>query len=38
MPFRLVYGSETVIPTEVGLTSYQVENFDESKNDEAIRL
>ena len=38
MPFRLVYGSEVVIPVEVGLTSYQVENYDKNKNDEAIRL
>ena len=36
--FRLAYRSETVIPAEVGLTSYQVENYDENKNDEAIRL
>ena len=36
--FRLTYGSEVVIPTEVGLTSYRVHNHDESKNDEAIRL
>ena len=25
-PFRLAYGSEAVIPAEVGLTSYWVEN------------
>ena len=37
-PFRLTYGSEAVIPAEVGLTSYRVHNHDESKNDEAIRL
>ena len=37
-PFRLTYGSEAVIPTEVGLTSYRVHNHDESKNDEAMRL
>ena len=37
-PFRLAYGSETVIPVEVGLISYRVENYDENKNDEAIRL
>ena len=37
-PFRLTYGSEAVIPTYVGLTSYMVHNHDESKNDEAIRL
>ncbi|XP_030930749.1 uncharacterized protein LOC115956546 [Quercus lobata] len=37
-PFRLTYGSEAVIPAEVGLTSYRVHNHDENKNDEAIRL
>ena len=37
-PFRLTYGSEAVIPTEVGLIGYRVDNHDESKNDEAIRL
>ena len=26
------------LPAEVGLTSYRVENYDESKNDKAIRL
>ncbi|XP_075675179.1 uncharacterized protein LOC142644453 [Castanea sativa] len=37
-PFRLAYGSEALIPAEVGLTSYRVENYDESKNNEALRL
>ncbi|XP_075654708.1 uncharacterized protein LOC142624858 [Castanea sativa] len=37
-PFRLTYGSEAVILVEVGLTSYRVVNYDEEKNDEAIRL
>ena len=37
-PFWLTYGSEAVIPTYVGLTSYRVHNHNESKNDEAIRL
>ena len=37
-PFRLTYGSEVVIPAEVGLTSYRVHNHDENKNDEAMRL
>ena len=37
-PFRLAYGSEAVIPAKVGLTSYRMENYDKSKNDEAIRL
>ena len=37
-PFRLTYGSEVVILAEVGLTSYRVDNHDERKNDEAMRL
>ena len=36
--FRLVYGSEAVIPIEVRLTSYKVGNHDEQKNDKAMRL
>ena len=37
-PFRLAYKSEVVILAKVGLTSYRMENYDKSKNDEAIRL
>ena len=37
-PFRLTYGGEAVILSEVGLTSYRVHNHDENKNDEAMRL
>ncbi|XP_075642005.1 uncharacterized protein LOC142613515 [Castanea sativa] len=37
-PFRLANGSEVVILAEVGLASYRVENYDMSKNKEAIRL
>ena len=37
-PFRLAYGTEAVIPAEVGLTSYWVESYDEDKNKEAMRL
>ena len=37
-PFQLAYGSEAVIPIDVGLTSYKVENHDENRNDEAMRL
>ena len=37
-PVRLTYGSEVVIPTEIGLTSYKVDNHDERKNDEAMHL
>ena len=36
--FSLTYGSEAVILAEVGLTSYRVDNYDERRNDEAIRL
>ena len=34
MPFRLAYGTDAVIPAEVGLTSYRVENYNEDKNEE----
>ena len=37
-PFRLTYGNEAVIPVEIRLTSYRVENHDEGRNDEAICL
>ena len=37
-PFRLANGSEAVIPAEVRLISYRVDNHDERKNDEAMRL
>ena len=37
-PFWLAYGSKAVIPAEVGLTSYWVNNHNEGKNDEAMRL
>ena len=37
-PFRLAYKSEVVIPAEIELTSFRVENRDESKNDKAMRL
>ena len=36
--FRLAYGSKVVIPAKVRLTSYRVENHDESRNDEAMHL
>ena len=35
-PFRLAYGSEAVIPAEVGLMSYRVGNYNESWNNEAM--
>ena len=37
-PFRLTYGNEAVIPVEIKLTSYKVDNHDEGRNDEAIRF
>ena len=37
-PFRLTYENEAVIPAEIGLISYRVDNHDEARNDEAIRL
>ena len=37
-PFRLAYGADAIIPTEVGLTSYRVENYTEDKNEEALHL
>ena len=36
--FQLAYRSEVVIPAEVGLTSYKVDNHNEGKNDEVMRL
>ena len=36
--FRLTYKSEVVILVEVGLTCYRVDNHDERRNDETIRL
>ena len=37
-PFRLTYDADAVIPAEVGLTSYRVENYTKDKNEEAMRL
>ena len=37
-PFQLAHKSEAVIPNEIGLTGYRVDNHDEEKNDEAIHL
>ena len=36
--FRLAYGTDAVIPAKVGLTTYRVENYNEGKNEEALRL
>ena len=37
-PFRLTYGVDAVIPAEVGLTSYRVQNYMEDKNEAAMNL
>ena len=37
-PFQLAYGTDAIIPAEVGLTNYRVENYTEDKNEEVIRL
>ena len=36
--FRLAYGADAVIPTEIGLTSYRVQSYTEDKNEEVMRL
>ena len=38
MPFRLAYGTDVVIPAEIGLTSYRAENYSEDKNEKELRL
>ena len=37
-PFQLAYRSEAIIPIEIRLTSFRVENHDENRNDEAMHL
>ena len=37
-PFRLTYGVDAVIPVEVGLTTYRVQNYMEDENEEAMCL
>ena len=36
-PFNLMYGTEAVIPIEVGLTSLRREFFDEQINDDQLK-
>ena len=36
--FRLTYGADAIIPVEVGLTSYRLQNYMEDKNEAAMRL
>ena len=37
-PFRLAYGTDAVIPAEIGLTSYRMQNYMEDKNEATMRL
>ena len=37
-PFRLAFGSEAIIPTEVGLTSYWIAHYDKEGNENEMRL
>ena len=32
-PFKVAYGSDAVIPAEVGLTSYKVAHYKEEENE-----
>uniref|UniRef100_A0A2N9ER72 RNA-directed DNA polymerase n=1 Tax=Fagus sylvatica TaxID=28930 RepID=A0A2N9ER72_FAGSY len=36
-PFRLTYGTEAVIPVEIGLTTWRTNNYDEEINDAQLR-
>src|SRR4051812_10637394 len=37
-PFRLAYGVDVMIPFEIQMSSLRLENFDEDKNSEGLRL
>ena len=37
-PFKLAYGSDAMIPTEVGLTSYRVAHYKDEENEKQLRL
>ena len=36
--FRLAYGTDEVIPAEIGLTSYRVDSYSKETNEEELRL
>ena len=36
-PFSLTYGFDVVVPTEIGLPTYRVANYDDRENEEALR-
>uniref|UniRef100_A0A2N9GS26 Uncharacterized protein n=1 Tax=Fagus sylvatica TaxID=28930 RepID=A0A2N9GS26_FAGSY len=37
-PFRMTFGSEAVVPVEIGLTSFRTLAYDGQKNEEQLRL
>uniref|UniRef100_A0A2N9ERU6 Uncharacterized protein n=1 Tax=Fagus sylvatica TaxID=28930 RepID=A0A2N9ERU6_FAGSY len=37
-PFRLTFGTEAVIPVEIGLTSFRIDKYDEESNNSQLRL
>ena len=37
-PFKLAYGSDAVIPMEIGLTSYWVAHYNNEENEKQLRL
>ena len=37
-PFKLAYGSDAVIPMEVGLTSYRLSHYNNEENEKQLRL
>ena len=37
-PFKLAYGSDAVIPMEIGLTSYRVAHYNNEENEKQLRL
>ena len=38
MPFWLAYGTDAVIPAEIGLTSYRMDSYSEDTKEEELRL
>ncbi|GJZ61007.1 reverse transcriptase domain-containing protein [Tanacetum coccineum] len=37
-PFSLTYGTEAIIPTEIGMPTFRTAELDIAKNDEALQI
>ena len=37
-PFKLAYGSDAMIPVEVGLTNYMVAHYNNEENEKQLHL